>query len=99
MASLDRLLTSDNLVPCSALAWDSEHLLIKGSSQHVYVEPRAIGVIKHLKTRQDLWNCAKIRVGESKRDFRGAPVFGVPFEKALELLSRESYNKPILKSM
>ena len=99
MASLDSLLTSDNLVPCSALVWDSEHLLIKGSSQHVYVEPRAIGVIKHLKTRQDLWNCAKIRVGESKRDFRGAPVFGVPFEKALELLSRESYNKPILKSM
>ena len=99
MASLDTLLTCDDLVPCSDLEWDSENLLIKGSSQHVYVEPRAIGVIEHLKARQDLWNCAKIRVDENKRDFRGAPVFGVPFEKALELLSRKSYNKPILKSM
>lgn len=99
MAKLHDLLTSDGLVPCSSLTLEDGELLLRESRLTVYAEPLAIGVLEYLKCHQHLWECAQIRVGTNKVDIRRAPVFGVPFEKALSLLRQDRCHETIIKSM
>jgi len=93
------LCTDDGLIPCRALRWDAESLFIEGTSNQVYVEPLAIGVAEYLRNRQELWNCAQVRAASKKVTMRRACLFGVQFERALELLSKDFTKESICKTL
>lgn len=99
MVSLNSYVTEDNLVPTCHLQWKGECLYLKNGQEQVYVEPRVRGVVDYLKNRKDLWTVAQIKVHLHEIDLKGAPIFGVPFDIALSLLSSYNSSQSIVKSM
>jgi hypothetical protein len=99
MVNLESYVTEDNLVPTSHLQWKDGCLYLENSHEQVYVEPRVQRVFDYLRDRKDLWEVAQIKVHTDEYGLLGAPIFGVPFDVALSLLSEYNSSQSIVKSM
>jgi hypothetical protein len=97
MELLPELSTKDGLLPISALLVESDGLLKLRVDPSVEIRPhrRARGPARLLINEPALWPKAAIRVraGQSIEIVSGAPVRGVPFQKALEIVLREGEHK------
>lgn len=91
--------TKDGLFSTVNLRWHAECLYLSPLNREVYVEPRVQGVTEYLRPRPHLWDIAQIELHLQSVSLRGAPIFGVPFDIALDLLSRDHPAQFIVKSM
>lgn len=99
MIDLSDYLTKDGLVKTVNLRWVADALYLSPLDQEVYVEPRAQAVAEYLKLRPSLWDIAQIELQLNSVSLRGAPIFGVPFDVALDQLTRYTAAQSIVKSM
>jgi hypothetical protein len=88
---LPELSTEDGLVPIHALiVGDDGSLTLRvDSSIEIHPHGRARGPAKLLLNSPDLWKYSAIRVQSGRPTVSKAPVYGVPFRKALDIVLRE----------
>lgn len=88
------LSTKDGLVPIEALiVGDDGSLTLRvDSSVEVHPHGRARGPAKLLLNSPDLWQYSAIRVQSGRLTVSRAPVYGVPFRKAVDIVLREKFH-------
>lgn len=90
--------TDDGLVPCSCLRLRTspegyELAFADDPAVEVFPLPESDFVTDALVERPDLWSKAALRVTHHPSIWGSAPVFGVPFRRALDLAVKEGHTK------
>lgn len=80
---LDDYISDEGLDTTSSLKWEGDQLRLT-SGDKVWVEPKGSGVVAILRERPDLWQIAKLRVCSTHWVGARLPLFGVPFDVALQ---------------
>lgn len=96
---LKRYTTPEGLVPTSSLRWDGDCLRLADSSEQVWPDPMLHSVVQFLRKRVDLWRIAQVHVLPWPVIQWCAPMFGVPFDVALQQLVGVGPHRRIIKSM
>lgn len=90
--TLDQLRDDDGLVSMehieSEMYFYSRELRIKATNQQVFVDPYARGVLNIVAEKRYLLPLTKIMLYESEWGMKGAGIFGVPFDKGIELAAK-----------
>lgn len=98
---LESLQDADGLVPLKHVHIDQhdhrELLLGKGGTR-VYVDPHAFGVADIILSRTHLCEIARLRLSTSRTGMKRLPIFGVPFDRAVQN-ARAARPGFLLKSM
>src|SRR5262245_50772008 len=86
-----QICTKDELIPASEITVQSDGSLFLKSDLRVriYADWRIGGVLEYLLTRPALWEHSAIRVEPDDHIAGRAPIFGVPFRRAIEIALRE----------
>jgi len=66
----------------------SRELRIKATNQRVFVDPNARGVLDIIDKRRHLLPLTKLMLHEIEWRMKGAGIFGVPFDKGIELAAK-----------
>lgn len=87
----------DELIPASEITIQSDgNLFLKSDLRvRIYADWRIRDVLEYLLTRPSLWEQTAIRVGPSDHIVGRAPIFGVPFQRAIEIALREGLTKSV----
>lgn len=97
----NNLRDKDGLIPLTILEPDlvNPHVWrLKTSGVKLYVDPQVFGVARLLASRPDLAAQAKIMLREDEIRMKRAPIFGIPFSKALDMTAQAHVGK-IVKSI
>ncbi len=88
---------ADSLVPTSEVALTSQGNWCLKCDAEVRVVPhgRAEAVAELLQARPDLWALASLRLRPSRSIVGRAPVFGVPFSRAVQHAMREKLSRAV----
>jgi hypothetical protein len=91
-------LTDDGLIPCSCMQLQTGpdgYILVFADDPaiEVFPFPEADFVTHALVERPDLWKQAALRVKHHPSISGSAPVFGVPFRRALDLAMKDGHTK------
>lgn len=89
--------TEDDLIPASEITVQSDGSLFLKSDVRVriYADWRIGRVLEYLLTQPSLWECSAIRVEPSDHIAGRAPIFGVPFRRAIEIALSEGLTKSV----
>lgn len=88
---LDQLRDHDGLVPMKHIEMHffySRELRIKATNQQVFVDPHARAVLDVIGQRRHLLPIAKLMLHEKEHGMKGVGIFGVPFDKGIELAAK-----------
>jgi hypothetical protein len=90
--------TEDGLIPCQCLAIrcgsDGYDLAFSDNPDvEVFPVPESEFVVDALIGRPDLWSKAAVRLTYHPSIWGSAPVFGVPFQRAVEIAVKEGHTK------
>lgn len=103
--TLDDLRDRDKLVSLTHVqtnAVSRREMYLTETGQRVYVSPEAFAVSDFIVGRPDLVPRSKLMLIDSPRGMKGAPVFGISFERALSLAGEASpgfISKSMFKAM
>lgn len=99
--SLSSLKDKDGLIPvaeiCAPINHERAYTLIK-SGEKIYLDPVARGVADVIFKSRELQEISKLRFTEQDCSMKGARIFGLPFQLALEN-AKAAYPGSLLKSI
>lgn len=95
---VDKYQTEDGLIQCSAVkvrTWVDGYdlVFIENPDVELFPVPETGSVVDILASRPDLWNQASVRLTYHPSILGSAPIFGVPFRRAVEIARKSGYTK------
>jgi hypothetical protein len=90
-----KLFTEDGLLPTQEMVArpNGEIYLRREPQLRLYPHQRAEQVVKLLRSNEALWDCGAIRVRSTRPVVGRAPVYGVPFAKAVGIVLQQRLHK------
>jgi len=94
---LPELRTKDGLVPTSQMVVRAADkiVLLQAPNVRIYPHWRVSGLAHTLLENPELWKIAELRILPGRSIVARAPVFGVPFEKAVEVVLKKGMVKSL----
>jgi hypothetical protein len=93
-----KYVTEDGLIPCKVLQlrrWDDGYDIVFAEDQDVQVfpVPESALVVDYFVENSAIWELAAFRATHAPAIFGSAPIFGVPFHRAVEKALKERFVK------